>query len=150
MREAVLVLCAACVTLMPMAPALAQPETRIKGADIMKHPIGPLAFQYVELVQAGRMEDALKLSHNKAQAEWKKYPGERKSYTGFMKKMMPSRADLEKSLQGSAILVIEGQRATLNSIKTEQQASSPGSITSSSTTVGIPFVMEDGKWKVAA
>src|SRR4029079_11094626 len=118
MRKAVLALCAAWVALMPMAPALAQPEARIKGADIMKHPIGPLALQYVDLVQAGRMEDALKLAHNKAQAEWKKYPGERKSYTDFMKKMMPSRADLEKSLQGSAILVIEGQRATLNSIKT--------------------------------
>jgi hypothetical protein len=150
MRKAVLALFTACVTLMPMAPALAQPETRIKGADIMKHPIGPLALQYVDLVQAGRMEDALKLSHDKAQAEWKKYPAERKSYTDFMKKMMPSRADLEKSLQGSAILIIEGKRATLNSIKTEQQSSSPGSITSSSTTVGIPFVMEDGKWKVAA
>ena len=78
MRKAVLALFTACVSLMPMAPALAQPETRIKGADIMKHPIGPLALQYVDLVQAGRMEDALKLSHDKAQAEWKKYPAERR------------------------------------------------------------------------
>jgi len=64
--------------------------------------------------------------------------------------MMPSRADLEKSLQGSAILVIEGKRATLNAIKTEQQSTSPGNVTGTSTTVGIPFVMEDGKWKVGA
>jgi len=146
----VLVLCTAFMTLMPIAPAFAQAEARINGADIMKHPIGPLALQYVDLVQAGRMEDALKLAYNKAQTEWKKYPSERSSYTNFMKKMMPSRADLEKSLQGSAILVIEGKRATLNAIKTEQQSTSPGNVTGTSTTVGIPFVMEDGKWKVGA
>jgi hypothetical protein len=137
------------MTLMPMT-AYAQAETRIKGADIMKHPIGPLALQYVDLVHAGKMEDALKLASIKPQAEWKKYPGERTSYTNFMKKMMPSRADLEASLQGGAVLIVEGQKATLNVIKMEQKSAKPGEVTSTSTTVGIPFVLEDGKWKVAA
>jgi hypothetical protein len=141
---------AAVVLAAPVPSAFAQAETRIKGADVMKHPIGPLALQYVELVQAGKMEDALKLAYGKAQAEWKKYPSERTSYTNFMKKMMPSRADLEKSLKDSAILIVEGNRATLNVIKMEQQSASPGNVTATSTTVGIPFVMEDGKWKVGA
>ena len=144
--RAALVLCTAVMTFMPITSAFAQAETRIKGADIMKHPIGPLAVQYVDLVQAGRMEDAVKLSYDKAQAEWKKYPGERASYTRFMTKMMPSRADLDASLKGSAILVVEGNRATLNVIKMEQQSASPGTATGTSTTVGIPFVVEGGKW----
>lgn len=150
-RRSILVLAAAlpALVVLPVSPSSAQ-ETRIKGADIMKHPIGPLAVQYVELVQAGRMEDALKLAYGKAQAEWKKYPGERASYTSFMKKMMPSKSDLDASLQGSAILIVDGSKATLNVIKMEQQSASPGSVTGTSTTVGIPFVMEAGKWKVAA
>ncbi|MFO1306705.1 MAG: hypothetical protein U1F54_23525 [Burkholderiales bacterium] len=140
---------AAVLLALPVSPLLAE-ETRIKGADIMKHPIGPLAVQYVELVQAGRMEDALKLAYGKAQAEWKKYPGERASYTNFMKKMMPSKSDLDASLKSSAILIVDGNKGTLNVIKMEQQSGSPGSVTGTSTTVGIPFVMEGGKWKVAA
>ena len=145
-----LVLFTAVMTLLPLPAALAQSETRIKGPEIMKHPIGPLALQYVELVSAGRMEDALKLASSKPQAEWKKYPGERASYMGFMKKMMPSRADLEASLQGGAILIVEGKLATLNVIKTQQQSTKPGDVTSTSTTVAIPFVLEDGKWRVGA
>ncbi len=128
------------------SPALGQ-GTQIKGPDIMKHPIGPLAVQYVELVQSGRMEDAIKLSSNKEQAEWKKYPSERTATANFMKKMMPSPADLQASLKGSAILVVEGNRATLNVIKIEPQAGAPGNVTTTSSTVGMPFVLEGGKWK---
>lgn len=147
-RRSILALAAALLVL-SVSPVSAE-ETRIKGAEIMKHPIGPLAVQYVDLVQAGRMEDAVKLSYAKAQAEWTKYPGERASYTNFMKKMMPSKSDLDASLKSSAILIVDGNKATLNVIKMEQQSGSPGSVTGTSTTVGIPFVMEAGKWKVGA
>jgi len=125
-------------------------EQRIKGPEIKSHPIAPIALQYVELVHAGKMEDAVKLAYDKAQAEWKKYPGERASYASFMKKMMPTRADLEASLAGSAILVIDGNKASLSVIRMEQESTGPGAIKGASTTVAIPFVLEGGTWKVGA
>lgn len=37
-------------------------ETRIEGADILEHPVAALAVQYVELVHAGKIEDAMRLA----------------------------------------------------------------------------------------
>jgi hypothetical protein len=48
------------------------------------------------------------------------------------------------------VLIIEdGERATLNVIKKEQRQTKPGTVNSSSTTVAIPFVLDNGEWKLA-
>ena len=131
--------------------AQAPAETQVKGPAILKHPAGILALQYVELVHANRMDDAMKLVSKQGQASWKSEPAsERKASASFRKKMLPTRAELEASLQTGGVLIIEAnQRATLNVIKSEQKTTSPGTVTATSTTVAIPLVMEGAQWKIA-
>ena len=126
-------------------------ETRITGPAILKHPIGPVALQYVDLVHGGKIDEAMKLASTKAQADWKANPAsERTASAEFRRKILPTRSELNTALQSGGTLIVEGnERATLNIIRIEQKSAAPGSVNASSTTVGIPFVMEGGQWKVA-
>lgn len=125
-------------------------ETRIEGAGILEHPIAALAIQYVELVHAGKMDDAMRLASTEAQEQWKAEPAsERAASAAFRKQTLPSVAEF-KSLLPSGVLIIEdGQRATLNVIRKEQRPTKPGTVEYSSTTVAIPFVLDNGQWKLA-
>lgn len=131
----------------------AQPakETRIQGAEILKHPIGELALKYADALHAGGIESAKKLASVKAQADWKALPAdERAESAAFVKKMTPKKADLEAGIRGGGILIIEDdERATLNVVTIEQKSKEPGVVESSSSTIGIPFVLEGGQWKLA-
>lgn len=126
-------------------------EQRIFGATILDHPIASVATQYVEFVHAGKMDKAMALASNKAQADWKALPAsEKKESAAFLKKMLPPAASIRSELENNGILILEGNdRATLNLIVTVQSSPEPGVVTSSAETSAIPFVLEDGKWKVA-
>ncbi len=126
-------------------------ERRIQGAEILKHPVGDLALRYAEALHGGRMDDAMKLASSKAQADWKALPAsERAESTAFRKKMLPKKAALAAGIQAGGILIIEDDsRATLNVVQVEQKSSEPGTVSSSSNTIAIPFVLEGGKWKLA-
>jgi len=132
------------------APA-ATKEERVNGPDILKHPIGTLALQYVDLVHGGKMDDAMRLATTDAQAKWKAEPAsERAESTAFRRKMLPTRADLMAGLKTGGVLIIEDDaRATLNVMRTEQKSSAPGTASSSSTTIFIPFAKENGQWRLA-
>jgi hypothetical protein len=132
------------------APA-ASKEERVNGPDILKHPIGTLALQYVDLVQGGKMDEAMRLATTAAQAKWKAEPAsERAESAAFRKKILPTRAQLTSALQSGGVLIIEDDaRATLNVIRTEQKSSKPGESSSSSSTVAIPFAKENGQWRLA-
>ena len=125
-------------------------ETRIEGADLLAHPVAALAIQYVELVHAGKIDDAMRLASPEAQKRWNAEPAtERADSAAFRKKTLPTAAEL-KSLLPSGVLIIEdGKRATLNVIKKEQRPTKPGTVEYSSTTVAIPFVLDNGVWKLA-
>ena len=126
-------------------------ETRVEGADLAAHPVAALAIQYVELVHAGKTEDAIRrLGSAEAQEQWKAEPAsERAASAAFRKQTLPTLAEF-KSLLPSGVLIIEdGERGTLNVIKKEQRPTKPGTVEYSSTTVAIPFVLENGVWKLA-
>jgi hypothetical protein len=126
-------------------------ETRIQGAEILKHPVGDLALRYADALHGGPMDDAMKLASSKAQADWKTLPAsERAESTAFRKKMVPRKNDLAPGIQAGGILIIEDDsRATLNVVQFEQKSSKPGTMSSSSNTIAIPFVLEGGQWKLA-
>lgn len=125
-------------------------EQRINGALILDHPIAAVVTQYVTLVQSGQMEKARALTSNKAQAEWKTLPAsEKKESDAYVKKMLPPAKSLRSAIEAGGVLLIEGERATLNIVVSEQTSSEPGVVTGSSSTTAIPFAFEDGKWKVA-
>ncbi|MCM3876340.1 MAG: hypothetical protein NEA02_07970 [Thermoanaerobaculia bacterium] len=126
-------------------------ETRIQGIEILKHPVGELALKYADALHAGGMDAAMKLASTKAQADWKTLPAsERAESTAFRKKMTPKKDDLESGIKAGGILIIEDDaRAMLNVVKIEQKSKEAGVVDSSSTTIGIPFVLEGGQWKLA-
>ena len=132
------------------APA-ATKEERLNGPDILKHPIGTLALQYVDLVHGGKMDEAMRLATTGAQAKWKAEPAsERAESAAFRKTILPTRAQLMSALQSGGVLIVEDDtRATLNLVRIEQKSGKPGVSSSSSTTVAIPFAMENGQWRLA-
>lgn len=137
--------------LLGIGVALSAAETRIKGAEILKHPIGDLALKYADALHGGGMDDAMKLASKKAQAKWKNLPAsERAEIAAFLKKMVPKKSELAAGIQAGGILIIEDDsRATLNVVKVEQNSAKPGTVDSSSTTIALPFELEGGQWKVA-
>jgi len=133
------------------AQAAAAKETRILKADILKHPIGPLALRYADAIHAGHVDEAMKLSSRQAQARWKSEPAsERAASARFKKKFIPDRATLEASIATGGILIIEGgSRATLNVVTVSSGASAGGTVQATASTVAMPFVLEGGQWKLA-
>ena len=125
-------------------------EVRITGADILKHPIHDLALQYADAIHSGAPDAFLKLASTKRQADWKAEPeSERKEITAYYRKTIPKRADLAAGIRSGGILIIaDDSLATLNVITTESKSKEPGVVQSTSTTVGIPFVLEGGQWRV--
>lgn len=125
-------------------------EVRIEGEEILKHPIYALALEYADAVHSGKPEAFLKLSSTKGQADWKAEPeSERKEIAAYYKKTIPKRADLAAGVRSGGVLFIENDNvATLNVITVENKSKEPGVVQSTSTTVGIPFVLEGGQWRV--
>jgi hypothetical protein len=125
-------------------------EVRIQGEEILKHPIYPLALEYADAIHSGKPEAFLKLYSTKKQADWKAEPeSERKEIAVYYRKTIPKRADLAAGIRSGGVLIIENDSvATLNVITIESKSKEPGVVNSTSTTVGIPFVIESGQWRV--
>jgi hypothetical protein len=125
-------------------------EVRITGADILKHPIHDLALQYSDAIHSGAPEAFLKLTSAKSQDAWKAEPeSERREIVAYYRKTIPKRAALAAAILTGGILLIEDDSvATLNVVTTESLSKEPGVVQSTSTTVGIPFVFENGQWRV--
>lgn len=123
-------------------------ERRITGAALVAHPVAALAAQYLDLLHGGNMDAVMALATNKAQAEFKAEPAsEQKASADFRRRMLPTRAEFDRSLAKEGVLIIEADgTATLNLVKATPAT---GSGAGSSTTVAMPFAMEDGKWRIA-
>lgn len=131
-------------------------ETRVEGNDILGHAIGALALQYLDLIHAGRIEDAKKLATSDVQTKWKTEPAAEKAESlAFLKKTLPTRAAVVAGLKaGTAamkgLLIIEDDKtAMLNVITSEQKKTGASTTTYTSSTTGIQFAKEGGQWKVA-
>ena len=128
------------------APA---PAKRVEGAALPSHPATEVVLQYVDLVHAGKIDEAIgKFGSTQAQAKWKALPaGEKKESSEFRRRILPRRAEMAKALQSGGVLLIEGDTATLNIIKIEPATAQNSK--GSSTTVAIPLTLENGAWKIA-
>lgn len=129
-------------------------EVRIEGEDILSHPIGSLALQYLDLVHAGKIDEAKRLATTDVQAKWSAEPAsEQAESLAFLRKHLPTRAELTGATKGEgdarAVLIVENDEvATLNVIRTERQQRAPGEMSVSSTTMAIGFAKEAGAWRV--
>jgi hypothetical protein len=133
----------------PYFEATLPPAVRVEGPALTKHPSIAIVLQYVDLVQADKTEEAItRFGSTSAQEEWKAQPAsERRESAAFRKRMLPARAELTRAIASGGLLLIEGDRATLNVIKMAPATATKG--TGSSTTIAIPLALENGVWKIA-
>ncbi len=125
------------------------PAVRVEGSALASHPSVAVVLGYNDLVQAGKMDEALaQFGSAKAQAAWRTQPAsEKRESAAFRKRMLPTRAQLTQSIRSGGLLLVEGDTATLNVIKIDPATASQS--TGTSTTVAIPLTLEGGVWKIA-
>jgi hypothetical protein len=129
-------------------------EVRVENADILTHAIGPLVLQYLDLIHAGKIDDAMKLTTSSAQAKWKTEPASEKAESlAYQKKNLPTRAAVETGLKTGngvrGLLIVEDDKlATLNFIVSTQTPAGPNTTTFTSTTQMMGFEKENGQWRV--
>jgi hypothetical protein len=106
--------------------------TEIKGAAILDHPCGKVAVKQSGLLQAGKFEEANKLSTKDMQDDYKKMPAkDREMMNGMAKMMSPTEDKFAAMIKASGVLVIDGQTATLTTKTTTKDKS--GTSTESTT-----------------
>jgi hypothetical protein len=140
------------VTAGPTIIDIAPPESGeppLVGAEILQHEIGGLVLAFARALEAGDFEGSMELATAEAQAERREVSAEERDESDrFWKKMLPGAAELEEQIGSSGQLQLEQDRAHLNLISVTQTTNADGSVTSSSTTLSIPFQLEDGRWRI--
>jgi hypothetical protein len=98
----------------------AEPK-EIKGAAILDHPCGKVAVKFMGLVNAGRVDEAVKLGTPEMQEEWKQMDADdRKRMSGMMKEMSQTEAAYSAAIKSNGLLVLDGDNGTLT-IKKEHK-----------------------------
>ncbi len=63
---------------------------------------------------------------------------------------MPARSALAGAIRTGGLLILQGDgSASLNVTTVAQESTAPGTVSASSTTFSIPFVLENGAWRLA-
>ncbi len=115
--------------------------SEIKGAAILDHACGKVAVKQMGLVNAGKMDEANKLSTKEMQDMWAAMPAkDRTMMTGMMKSMSQTEAQYAADIKAAGLLVVDGQAATLTVKKKTDDAN--GSNTS---TMTQSFKLEGGQ-----
>lgn len=113
----------------------------IKGAAILDHACGKVAVKQMGFVNAGKMDEANKLSTKEMQDMWAAMPAkDRTMMTGMMKSMSQTEAQFAADIKAAGLLVVDGQAATLTVKKKTDDAN--GSNTSTTTQ---SFKLEGGQ-----
>lgn len=138
----------------PMLIANAQDpakEERFHGAEMHAHPVYALALKYAHTLHSTKDDAFMTLATREARERWKAEPAtERAESAAYRRKTVPKKAALEASLKEGGYIVVEDEvRATLVVLSVSQTSSAPGSVTSTSTSLSLPFELEEGEWRVA-
>jgi hypothetical protein len=117
-----------CLALLGRAEA--SPKSEIKGAAILDHPCGKVAVKHMQLVHAGKMEEATKLGTKEMQEGWKAMPAkDRTMMSQMMKEMSEPDAQFSGEIKSGGLLVVEGTGATLTVKKEHKDANGTSSET---------------------
>ena len=130
-------------------------QVRVENEELLAHPVWPLVLEYLDLVHAGRIDEAKRLATSEVQAKWTAEPASEKAESlAFLRKNLPTRTEVTEAAKGGgdarAVLIVENDElATLNVIRTERRQQAPGEMSISSTTMAIAFAKEGGGWRLA-
>lgn len=138
----------------PMLIANAQEpakEERFHGDEMRAHPVYAVALKYAQALHATKDDAFMSLATRKARERWKSGPAsERAESAAYRRKTVPKKADLEASLSGGGYIVVaDDVRASLVVLSVAQSSPAPGTVTSTTSSLSLPFELEDGEWRVA-
>jgi hypothetical protein len=128
---------------LPVAAAAA--PTEIKGAAILDHACGKASVKYMTLVNAGKMEEAVKLGTAEMQKQWKAMSAADQSLlSGMVKDHSFSEADFSAQIKADGVLTVDGATASLTLKREVKEASG-----SSSTTMTQKFQVDGATCKIS-
>ncbi|MEO8304783.1 MAG: hypothetical protein ABI724_11745 [Betaproteobacteria bacterium] len=111
--------------------AYAAGKSEIKGPAILEHPCGKVAVKQMGLMNAGKIDEANKLTTKEMQDQWKAMPAkDRTMMQGMMKDMSEKPDQFTAEIKATGVLVVDGSAATLTVKQTKKDANG----TSTSTT----------------
>jgi hypothetical protein len=126
------------------AGAMAAPS-EIKGAAILDHACGKTSVKHMGLVNAGKIEDAVKLGTAEMQEKWKALAAdEKKMLSEMMKDLSSTEADFSSQIKAGGVLAVDGASATL-SVKQEHKDASG----TSTSTMTQRFQIDGASCKIA-
>lgn len=134
---------------MTIAPPPQETAPEILGADILEHEIGKLALQFAARLHQGGTGACLELMSTKAKAAWSDHDAERRLESDRIRReTIPSAETLAAQVREGGRLGFYGDAAYLIVNSNERTENPDGSVTFTSSSLSLPFELEDGRWRV--
>ncbi len=122
----------------------------LRGAEILEHEIGKLVLAYARSVEAGQVEEAMALATDAARRKRLAASAqERQESDRFRQSVLPGAAVLAEQIRAGGKVTFEGERAYLDLASSTRTQNADGSVSYSSTSVGLPLALENGHWRIA-
>ena len=125
-------------------------EPALVGAEILDHEIGRLVLAYAESIATGKIDEAMDLATAEARARRLAASAEERSESDrYLESFLPSANELAEQIRAGGRVFLEGEQAYLNVVTTTRTEQSDGTVNYSSSTVALPFALENGSWRIA-
>lgn len=122
----------------------------IAGAAILDHEIGQTILGYAKEISAGKMDAALAWVSGPARAKRaSQSAAERKESDAYWKSTLPAPAVLADQIRSGGKITFVGEKAYLSVSQNVVTPNADGSTSYSSSSMSVPFELQNGKWRVA-
>lgn len=134
---------------MTIAPPPEETAPEALGAEILDHEIGKLALAFAAELHTKGTAAALALMSSAAKAAWAAQDGERRRESDRIRReTIPTAEVLAARVREGGRLGFYGDKAYLIVNSSERTENPDGSVTYSSTSLSLPFELEEGEWRV--
>ena len=135
---------------MTFEPAPVETALPIQGAAILAHEIGKLALEYARLLEAGKVEAAVEFLSGPARAKRAaEPPAERKESDAYRRRTIPPAKTLAEQIRSGGDLRFFGEEASLQVVTSESTKNPDGSTSFTSSSLALPFALDQGSWRIA-
>ena len=122
----------------------------IEGAAILDHEIGKVALAYAKELAAGKIDAAVEWLSGPALAKRAADSAqERAESDAYRKSTVPAPAAFADQIRSGGRVSFVGEKAYLQVVENVTTKNADGSITATSSSMSLPFELQNGKWRVA-
>jgi hypothetical protein len=134
---------------MTIAPPPQETAPEVVGGDILDHEIGKLALAFATTLHAEGTAAALTLMSSAAKAAWAEQDVERRGESDRIRReTIPTAQVLAAQVREGGRLGFYGDKAYLIVNSSERTENPDGSVTYTSSSLSLPFELEEGQWRV--